>query len=124
MNTYEWEFSPIEVKQTDTLADVASIIHWQFHAESDDGFVASKIGSVQLEDADAENFVPFDSDDFTKDLVKSWVIAAMNETEDNLKESIAADLDLQRTPPTVQKKPAAWPSPAFANDSNTGITEA
>jgi hypothetical protein len=107
-NTYEWIFDPIEVKQTDELANVASVIHWRLNGTSDDGFVESKIGSVQLEDADTENFVPFDSDGFTKDLVKSWVIAALRETEDNLKESIAADLDLQRTPATVQKKPASW----------------
>ena len=109
-NTYEWIFDPIEVKQSGELANVANVIHWRLNGTSDDGFVTSIYGSVVLEDPDADDFVDFDSADFSKDLVKSWVIPLVGDgcTEDMLKKTVDDQMDIQRTPPTVQKKPGSW----------------
>ena len=109
-NTYEWIFDPIEVKQHGNLDDVVCVVHWRCNAESDDGFTASIYGSAVLNEPNAAEFIDFNSENFSKDLVKSWIIPCIGDncTEDAVFQVLDGELEKQRTPPTVQKKPASW----------------
>ncbi len=77
-NSYNWTFDPIEVRQTADRADVVHEIHWRLNATSEDNWSAAVYGRVGCGDPD-DDFIEFDSADFTDDLVKGWVIAGIGQ---------------------------------------------
>tara|TARA_R110002020_G_scaffold129986_1_gene290867 strand:+ start:470 stop:814 length:345 start_codon:yes stop_codon:yes gene_type:complete len=109
-NTYTWIFDPIEVGQTDDHSDVVKQIHWRMNAVSDDSFTSSIYGSVVCGEPDDDSFIEFDSDDFTEDLVKSWVISRVGEdaTEEKLQQVLDEQIASQQNPPTISKRPPGW----------------
>ena len=108
-NTYTWIFDPIEVKQTDDHADVVDQIHFRLSGVSEDSLSASVYGSVSCGDP-GDDFIEFDSADFTEDLVKGWVIDGLGNgaTEETVIAAVDAQITNQTTPKVVSKRPPNW----------------
>jgi len=108
-STYTWTFDPLEVAaaEIDGHADVIQTVHWRVTAVSDDAkpLTAYAYGSAPL-DAPGDGFVAFD--DVTREQVKGWVLAFIDTDEAAVQSALDDQIDKQRVPPTVSKKPAGW----------------
>jgi len=106
---YEWRFDTIEVSTTSEPADAAEVVHWRLIAtDPKDGITADVYGSVTLGPPSANDFIEFD--EITNANCVAWVIGGMSEemSEDKLKAALAAQINAQRDPPRVTKRPSGW----------------
>ena len=113
--TYTWNFNPIETAiLEDGLTDVVKTVHWQLRGvDNKTGTTHQVIGSETLPSADPSDFIEFES--LTEELVKTWVLTQMSkqqdatpeEAEEQLKQSIAQQIELIDHPKIV-KKSAPW----------------
>ena len=114
MTTYTWDFPQIDTAPSEgDLTDVAKAIHWRLTATHDSATNAegaplsvSAYGSAGVGEANADSFTEFDS--LTKEQVKSWVLASLDKTEDELQAMLDQQLDNLINPPIVGKTPAGW----------------
>jgi|TARA_R110000823_G_C15709525_1_gene477401 hypothetical protein len=106
-STYTWTFNPLEVSaaEIDGHADVIKTVHWRISAISDDDLTASAYGAVPLDEPE-DGFVAFD--DVTREQVKRWVLTSLDTDEAAVEAALDAQIDTQRTPPMLNKQPAAW----------------
>lgn len=103
---YEWRFDQIEVSTAKTPKDLAVVAHWRFTGIDEDNLTASVYGAANLGEA-ATDYTPFD--EITKEQLAGWVVATMNgATEDDLKKVLADQIEAQKKPKTVPKRPASW----------------
>jgi hypothetical protein len=108
MTTYEWAFdlkaatSPVGGRD-----DVIREIHWRLTATSDDDppIASSEYGSVALGDVD-DSFVAFN--DVTQEQCKSWVLASLDRSEDDIKAALDQKIAAVRAPALVSKVPSSW----------------
>ena len=108
MTTYEWAFdlkaatSPVAGKN-----DVIREIHWRLTATSDDDppISPSEYGSVALGDVD-DSFVAFNA--VTQEQCKSWVLASLDRSEDDIKAALDQQIAAVRAPALVSKVPNSW----------------
>lgn len=112
-NTYDWNIAHLEVAKTQgDLSDVVVRVHYRFTGASDqlkeDGtpYTATAYGAVALENADPDDFTDFES--VTHDAVIAWTLAALNTTEQELKNKIDERIALDIDPPVIVKFPSAW----------------
>ena len=113
-NTYTWDFPTLDTAPTEgALSDVIKTIHWRITAVSDSEqddegnyLSTSAYGTASAGEADADNFVAFDS--VTKDWCKEKVLASLGQTEADLQANLDTQIDNLANPPIVQKVPAGW----------------
>ena len=109
--TYRWNFDPLEVTYSSaSLANVISIVHWQYHAETEGtsslgvsgSFNARNIGTVNLDPVASADFVAYD--DLTEAIVTGWVTGSMgDERVTQIQTSVSRSLESQLNPPTGNK---------------------
>ena len=100
---YNWQISQIEVvKSSGDLSNVAQTIHWRLDGV-EDGCTSGVYGAVTLADPDPNNFVNYEG--LTPDQVVSWIESALGPTLDDYKNKIAADIEMQKNPPTATLPP-------------------
>jgi len=106
--SYEWRFEQIECSTADEPPDCAKIVHWRLNGVDDDGVAASIYGTCTLGEPDPENYIAFD--ELTEAQVQAWVVAAIPEgqSEDDLKANIAGQIEGQKNPPLIAKRPSGW----------------
>lgn len=106
--TYSWVFDQIECSTADEPPDCAKIVHWRLNGVDDDGVAASIYGTCNLADPDLENYIAFN--ELTEAQVQAWVVAAIPEGqgEDDLKANIAGQIEAQKNPPMIAKRPSGW----------------
>jgi len=106
--TYEWRFEQIECSTADEPPDCAKIVHWRLNGVDEDGVTGSIYGTCTLGEPDPENYIAFD--DLTQSQVQAWVVSAIPEgqSEDDLKANIAGQIEAQKNPPMIAKRPAGW----------------
>lgn len=113
-NTYTWDYPTLDTVPTeDSLTNVIKTIHWRITAVSDsetdddsNAISASMYGTASAGEADADNFVAFDS--ITKDWCKEKVLASMGQTEAEVQATLDSKIDSLANPPIVSKTPAGW----------------
>lgn len=112
-NTYAWDFPSLDAAPTEgSLADVVKVIHYRFIATSDqnkpdgDPYTVHAYGTVSLGSASSDGFTAFDS--ITKDQCKTWTLAGLDKTEDEMKTLIDEQMTAFITPPVVGKLPSGW----------------
>lgn len=102
--TYNWN---IALCEHDVATGGITVAHWRVNAEEtvgEDTYTASAYGTVGFQpDADAADFVAYDS--VTEDTVMGWVWQSVDkaETEANL----AAQIEADKTPTTATGLPWA-----------------
>jgi hypothetical protein len=88
---HEWSFGKLVCITTGGQEKVVTLIPWTLTA-TDGGFSAAYAGATSIAyDGDPASFVPYA--DLTKDLVASWVEAALLASGDATVETILAQLD-------------------------------
>ena len=113
-NTYTWDFPTLDtVPSEGDLSDVIKTIHWRITAVSDSEqdaegnyLSASIYGTASAGEADADNFVAFDS--VTQDWCKAKVLESLDKTEAELQTMLDTKIDEMANPPIVGKVPAGW----------------
>lgn len=120
-NRYTWNFPELDVYKTAQNGHVDAIkaIHYRFTAVSDtyrdfDGimYYAIKHGSVEIDvPAADEDFIAFN--DITKDWCKQKVLAALGQTEDELRAELDLNIVGRATgttvePDTTPRLPSSW----------------
>ena len=96
-NTYKWVISGLHAKINDTelgLENVVESVHWRYQAEDADGNIADVYGSVGVEDAQEDGFIPFE--DLTQADVEAWLEAKLD--VESLKAGLDAQLEAQSNP--------------------------
>ena len=93
--------------------DVVQTIHWRANCVSDsdkdaDGnfLTATKYGTTSTAVEEGASFVAYDS--ITKDWCKAKVLAALGQTEAELKAQLDADIAEQKTPTILTGQPSGW----------------
>ena len=104
--TYRWNFDPLEVTYSSaSLANVVSIVHWQYHAETEGtsslgvsgSFHSTNIGTESLDPVASADFVAYAS--LTEDIVTGWVTASMgDERVTEMQTSVSKSLEAQLNP--------------------------
>ena len=102
MITYTWKITPPYVRDEGDLTDVIKAFGWSLVAEEDD-YRASKSGTLYLDAADPLSFTEFDS--VTRDQAKSWVLANLGQTEEQLKTELEKEIIVQSC---QVKVPSIW----------------
>jgi hypothetical protein len=102
---FNWVISQLDsIPSLDGMDKVIYTIHWRAQKE-EQGFTADTYGSMQVEEADEANFIPYE--EVTKQMVEEW-LDAQHDTE-----AIEANLDAQienfLNPPIVAY-PLPWQS--------------
>ena len=110
--TYRWNFDPLEVTYSSaSLANVVSVVHWQYHAETEGtsslgvsgSFIASNIGTEALSSVASADFVAYG--DLTEALVTGWVTASMGDDRvTEIQTNVSKSLVDQLAPPTGTKQ--------------------
>ena len=110
--TYNWNFDPLEVTYSSaSLANVISIVHWQYNAETEGtsslgvsgSFVASNIGTQALDPVASGDFVAYG--DLTEALVTGWVTASLGDDRvTEIQTNVSKSLVDQLAPPTGTKQ--------------------
>jgi hypothetical protein len=102
MINYTWTFPHFDVAPShDELVNVIKTVHWRLTAIDED-YSAEAYGSVSLTDPDPETFIAFEG--LTAEAVQGWVESAINgenDQVDQLKASLAAQIEKQKNPPVV-----------------------
>jgi len=102
MITYTWKITPPSVRDEGDLVDVIKSFGWSLTVEEND-YRASKSGTLYLDSADPLSFTEFDS--VTRDQAKSWVLANLEQTEEQIK----AELEKEIISQSCQVKvPSNW----------------
>ena len=113
-NTYTWTYPQLDTAPTEgALSDVIKTIHWRISAVSDSEqdaegnyLSASIYGTASAGEADADNFVAFDS--VTQDWCKAKVLESLGQTEAEMQTNLDTQIDNLVNPPIVGKTPASW----------------
>ena len=113
-NTYAWDFPTLDTAPTEgALSDVIKTIHWRITAVSDteqdaegNYLSTSAYGTASAGEANADNFVAFDS--VTKDWCKEKVLESLDKTEDELQAMLDTKIAEMANPPIVGKTPSSW----------------
>jgi len=113
-NTYTWTYPQLDTAPTEgALSDVIKTIHWRISAVSDSEqdaegnyLSASIYGTASAGEADADNFVAFDS--VTQDWCKAKVLESLGQTEAELQANLDTKISEMANPPIVGKLPAGW----------------
>ena len=113
-NTYTWDFPTLDTAPTEgDLSDVIKTIHWRITAVSDsetdaegNALSTSMYGTASAGEANADNFVAFDS--VTKDWCKEKVLASLDKTEAEMQAMLDTKINEMANPPIVGKVPAGW----------------
>ena len=110
----KWTFEPLDVAAESDDAgreDIISVVHWRVTMTDDaDGFYATRYGSTVLDEPDGD-FIDFD--DVSVDDCKAWCLPSIGDGDADANEAsvmagLAADIEMQRNPPIVQKTPEGW----------------
>ena len=112
-NTYAWDFPQLDAAATENgLSDVVKTIHYRFIGTSDqkkadgDPYTVHAYGTVNLGSASSDSFTAFDS--ITKEQCKTWTLAILVKTEDEMKALLDEQMVALITPPVVGKVPSGW----------------
>ena len=101
--SYEWDVKTVDVYPT--KADHSNVIynvHWRVGIKEAEDYVVSIYGTQSLVTDDLKDFIDFES--VTTADVEAWVIAAMGaETVTELKANLAAQIEQQKNPTSIQK---------------------
>ena len=82
--TYRWNFDPLEVEYSSaSLANVVSVVHWQYHAETvgtsslgvSGSFEGINIGKLRLDPVASADFTAYES--LTEAKVLGWVTSSL-----------------------------------------------
>jgi hypothetical protein len=96
---YAWNF---ELETTDSpLEATVTTVYWRLIGVKED-ISSSVYGSVSLEEPVPSTFVEFE--DLTEQVVKSWCLDNMEQTEDELKEKLKTEVDSQINPVSVMRQ--------------------
>ena len=99
---YAWNF---ELETTDSpLEATVTTVHWRLIGVKED-ISSSVYGSVSLDEPVSSTFVEFE--DLTEQVVKSWCVDNMEQTEDELKEKLKTEVDSKINPISVIRQ-APW----------------
>ena len=109
--TYRWNFDPLEVTYSSaSLANVVSVVHWQYHAETEGTSSLGRSGSFTSTNIGTETLSPVASADFTaygdltEAIVTGWVTGSMgDERVTQIQTSVSRSLETQLNPPTGNK---------------------
>lgn len=96
-NTYKWVISGLHAKINDTelgLQNVVESVHYRFQAEDAEGNIADTYGSVAVEDAQVDGFIPYES--LTQADVEAWLEAKLD--VESLKAGLDAQLESKANP--------------------------
>ena len=109
MITYTWDFPSLDVKLVDGQLDkVVSVVHWTLTAV-DGEHSAYVYGSLGVPEPTPEEFVEYE--DLTKAQVESWVVATMNQEDEesvqHLKDNLASQIETLKAPKTATLE-APW----------------
>jgi len=99
--SYTWSFPQFDAANSeDGFVDVVKTIHWRLDGV-DGEYSAGTHGPVELGDPEAGSFINFD------DLTEQWAIDAVSGQLDLVaaKNAIDSQIEAQRNPPIVAKKP-------------------
>tara|TARA_R100000808_G_scaffold19036_1_gene41499 strand:- start:2994 stop:3323 length:330 start_codon:yes stop_codon:yes gene_type:complete len=108
MTTFSWQFQCIvATAKIDGRDDVIKELHWRLTAVSDDDppISPSAYGLFALSDP-SDDFVEFNS--VTEDMCKSWVLAHLDQTEDEIKAALEQQIMAVKAPAMVTKVPSGW----------------
>ena len=113
-NSYTWTFPTLErVASEGSNADVIKVIHWRIEAvsdsdkDSDGNWLKAKLyGTTDVAQESGVSFTAYNS--ITKDWCKARVLAALDETEDQVKASLDAVITEQKTPTILTGTPSGW----------------
>jgi hypothetical protein len=93
---YAWNF---ELETTDSpLKATVTTVHWRLTGVKED-ISSSVYGAVSLDEPVPSTFVEFK--DLTEQVVKSWCLDKMEQTEDELKEKLEIEIDSKINPVSV-----------------------
>ena len=109
--SYRWNFDPLEVEYSSaSLANVVSVVHWQYHAETvgtsslgvSGSFTATNIGTEALSSVASADFVAYG--DLTEAIVTGWVTGSMGDDRvTEIQTNVSRSLVDQLAPPTGTK---------------------
>ena len=109
--TYRWNFDPLEVTYSSaSLANVVSIVHWQYYAETEGtsslgrsgSFTATNIGTETLSPVASADFTAYG--DLTEAIVTGWVTASMGDDRvTEIQTNVSRSLEAQLKPPAGPK---------------------
>ena len=113
-NNYTWTFPTLERVATEgSNSDVIKVIHWIVEAVSDSDkdnegrWLRSKIcGATPVAQESGVSFTAYNS--ITQDWCKARVLAALSETEDQVKAKLDAVITEQKTPAILTGTPSGW----------------
>tara|TARA_A100000172_G_scaffold6841_1_gene3808 strand:- start:160 stop:507 length:348 start_codon:yes stop_codon:yes gene_type:complete len=113
-NSYTWTFPTLERVATEgSNSDVIKVIHWIVEAVSDSDkdatgkwLKAKLYGATNVAQESGVSFTGYNS--ITKDWCKAKVLAALDETEDQVKTKLDADIAEQKTPSILTGTPSGW----------------
>ena len=112
-NTYAWDFPQLDAAPTENgLSDVVKTVHYRFIGTSDqnkadgDPYTVHAYGTVNLGSASSDSFTAFNS--ITKDQCKTWTLAILEKTEDEMKTLVDEQMVALITPPIIGKVPSGW----------------
>jgi hypothetical protein len=110
MITYTWNFGPLScTPHHHGYDDVVMTVHWQLTATSGSvagaTYSAQSVGTQSLVlDPNSDTFIPFN--ELTKEIVQSWVIAALGEELVNqMMTSMETQIEEQITPKVINLSP-------------------
>jgi hypothetical protein len=114
--TYDWNFDPLEVTYSSaSLANVVSIVHWQYTAETagtsslgvSGSFYGRSIGTVSLDPVASADFVAYAS--LTEDLVEGWVTGSLGDDQvASINSSLSNSLADQLNPTSGTNLGSPW----------------
>ena len=114
--TYAWHFDPLEVTYSSARLDnVVSVVHWQYHAETEGtsslgvsgSFYGRSIGTVSLDPVASADFVAYAS--LTEDLVEGWVTGSLGDDQvASIHASVSNSLANQLNPSSGTNLGSPW----------------
>lgn len=104
---YTWNIDNITVLSNDTQQNIVRTFDWTITAENN-GFTKSysSIYHVTLENDVIDNFVEFNL--FTQADFVEWIVNALGNELDLIKEDLARDVKKQESSATIQTVVAPW----------------
>ena len=113
--TYNWNFDPLEVTYSSaSLANVVSIVHWQYYAETEGtsslgrsgSFTATNIGTETLSPVASADFTAYG--DLTEALVTGWVTGSMGDDRVTEIQTIVSRSLVEQLAPSTGNKGQPW----------------